>query len=88
MTIEFVVCRDCGFHHDLTGGEVYGEVAAAHTLVCPTPSRGMAVPMWSIAWPWFHGPKDAPFGIEIAWRPLGSHTANPKTMMTGMDAKE
>ncbi len=85
---EFVRCNSCGWHHDLVHGEAYGKIAADHTLVCDSPQRWMMAPMWSIAWPWIHGPKDTPFGIEIEWRPLGSHTAHPKQMLSGMDAKE
>lgn len=83
---EFAVCRSCDWSEDVdpSGSRTAAELLAAHVPECPTEMRGLTVPMWSIAWPYYWDEREiahrerlssgAPYGLEMAWRAVGSHT--------------
>lgn len=89
---KYVACQ-CGWRDDVAEDDDAGTMLEAHIPDCPQASPALLVPMWSIAWPYYWAVQDGTiptdhFGLEMAWRPVGSQTTNPRAYSTGMDAKE
>ena len=55
-----------------------------HISECPFEGKELYVPMWSVAWPYYHDEREeayrrgdgngAPYGLLMSWRPAGTHT--------------
>ena len=81
MTYSYAYCV-CGWQMDVTD-EPAAELLAKHCPECQYPERALLVPMWSVAWPYYHSDESVawraggpapPFGLEMAWRAPGSHS--------------
>jgi hypothetical protein len=84
MTYHYAKCI-CGYFEHASDENSAAKLLAAHVPNCDHPERYLLVPMWSIAWPYYHsegalrwregGPRPE-FGLEMSWRVSGSHSLN------------
>lgn len=89
-------CCSCGWREDVGEDGSAHRLIAEHRDVCEDERRFLLVPMWSVAWPYYWeqerrreaGEDPLPFGLEMDYRVVGSHTASAKPYPTGGDAKE
>lgn len=91
MTLMKYIACQCGLHRDLTDSENADALLFDHISECPIAQPRILLPMWSIAWPWYWGVKDGIvaadyFGLEMAWRPVGSDSPY-REISTGGDPK-
>lgn len=78
MRYEYVRCNSCGWHEECDAD--WGDVLAAHAEKNCSGLRGIMLPMWSTAWPWYHTPEpEKKWGLEMEWRPIGTHSTRAPT---------
>ncbi len=82
MIYAYATC-ECGWREDATDVYPAEFLLNKHRSECRSNARFLNIPMWSIAWPYYHseqsvawraGGPTPPFGLEMAWRVPGSHS--------------
>jgi len=96
MSVYAYAKCSCGWNEDASAEHPAAELIAAHVCSCQHPMRAIQVPMWSVAWPYYWATEEAkakgeerpPFGLEMDWRPVGTHsTGDPSESLMGWHAK-